>query len=102
VIYAWGARPLDALAPHELAGIRPKEMNRLFRVDTKKYADKLVILQPLSFQNEASQRLHRVLRAVDNNLLISQLPPEQVAGTDECFVSPYQLLDMFKELPHIV
>ncbi|MGN7720628.1 DNA polymerase III subunit alpha [Chitinophaga sp. 22620] len=102
VIYAWGARPLPSLAPHELAGIRPREMNKLFRTDTKKYADKLVILQPLTFQNEESQRLHRVLRAVDNNLLISQLPAEDVAGTDECFMSPYQLLETFKELPHIV
>ncbi len=67
-------------------GIRPRELNKLFRTDTRRYADKLVILQPLSFQNDESWRLHRVLRAVDNNLLISQLPPEEVAGTDECFI----------------
>ncbi|WP_109694094.1 DNA polymerase III subunit alpha [Chitinophaga deserti] len=102
VIYACGARPLHSLAENELIGIRPRELNRLFRTDTRRYADKLVVLQPISFQNEESQRLHRVLRAVDNNLLISQLPPEEVAGIDECFIPPFQLLELFKEQPHIV
>ncbi|WP_126245141.1 DNA polymerase III subunit alpha [Chitinophaga rhizosphaerae] len=102
VIYAWGSFPIASLAEYELMGVRPRELNRLFRTDTRQLADKLVILQPFSFQNEESQRLHRVLRAVDNNLLISQLPPEEVAGTDECFIPPFQLLEHFKEFPHIV
>lgn len=102
VIYAWGTRPLQTLATHELMGVRPREVNRLFRVNTKQYADKLVILQPLTFPDAGHHQLHRVLRAVDNNLLISQLPPEETAGMDECFVSPFQLLEHFKEHPHIV
>lgn len=102
VIYAWGARKPGSLAPYELTGIRPAEINKLFRFDTKKYADKLVVLQPLTFQGKEEHALHTVLRAIDNNVLISQLPPEEVAGTDECFIPPLQLLEHFKELPHIV
>lgn len=102
VIYAWGSRPLQNLAEHELVGVRPREVNKLFRFDSKKWAHKLVVLQPLTFQDKEAQQLHRVLRAVDNNLLISQLPAEEVAGVDECFISPYQLLEHFKELPDIV
>lgn len=102
VIYPWGVRDPETLAPHELTGIRPREINKLFRTDTKRYADKLVILQPLTFQDADQHQLHRVLRAIDNNLLISQLPPEETAGTDECFITPYQLLEHFKAHPHIV
>ncbi|GEP94147.1 DNA polymerase III subunit alpha [Chitinophaga cymbidii] len=101
-VYAWGARPVETLAPHELAGVRPREVNKLFRTDTKRYANKLVILQPLSFLDAGQHQLHRVLRAVDNNLLISQLPPEETAGPDECFISPARLLEHFSEHPHIV
>ncbi|RPE12686.1 DNA polymerase III subunit alpha [Chitinophaga lutea] len=102
VIYAWGARHPDSLAAHELAGIRPREISKLFRVDTKKYARKLVILQPLTFSDREGHELHTVLRAVDNNMLISQLPVSETAGIDEGFIPPLQLLEHFKELPHIV
>ncbi|WP_343701320.1 DNA polymerase III subunit alpha [Chitinophaga sp.] len=102
VIYGWGARTPDSLEAHELAGIRPREINKLFRFDTQKYAHKLVILQPLTFQNAEKHELHTVLRAIDNNLLISQLPAGEAAGADECFMPPWQLLEHFKELPHIV
>ncbi len=102
VIYAWGSRPLAALAQHELMGVRPREINKLFRLDTKHWAHKLVILQPLSFQDAENQALHRVLRAVDNNVLISQLPEHEVAGVDECFIPPHALLECFREHPHIV
>lgn len=102
VIYAWGARKPDSLAAHELTGVRPREISKLFRFDTKKYADKLVILQPLTFQGQEEYELHTVLRAIDNNMLISQLPATAVAGVDESFIPPLQLLEYFKELPHIV
>lgn len=102
VIYAWGTRPLDKLEPHELVGVRPREINKLFRLNTKQYADKLVVLQPVTFQDAQHHELHRVLRAVDKNLLISQLKPEEVATVDECFVTPWQLLQCFEDHPHIV
>ncbi|MGX5817813.1 DNA polymerase III subunit alpha [Chitinophaga lutea] len=102
VIYPWGSRDLDTLAPGELVGIRPRDINKLFRTDTTKHATKLVILQSLSFRNELEHELHTVLRAVDNNLLITQLPAHEVAGKDECFIPPHALLEHFRELPHIV
>ncbi|SFD10757.1 DNA polymerase III, alpha subunit [Chitinophaga sp. CF118] len=102
VIYAWGCIPLSELAPNELTGIRPREINKLFRVDTLTHKDKLVILQPVTFQSEEHYQLHRVLRAVDQNILISQLSPHTTAQPDECLIEPGVLFDRFEQYPHII
>jgi DNA-directed DNA polymerase III PolC len=101
-IYTWGSVPLDELQPHELCGIRPREINKLFRVDTLKYADKLVVLQPVTFQDEDYYQLHKVLRAVDQNILISQLEAHTTATPDERFITPDVLFDCFEQYPHII
>lgn len=102
VIYAWGACAPDQLAAHELIGIRPREVNKLFRVDTLKYKNKLVILHPVTFQDAEYYELHRVLRAVDQNILISQLPSATTALPDECWLLPADLLEHYERYPHIV
>ena len=101
-IYAWGTVPLAALESHELTGIRPREINKLFRVDTQRYKDKLVILQPLTFQSDEHYQLHRVLRAIDQNILISQLSADTTAQPDEHLISPADLFDRFEQYPHII
>ncbi|MCW3467690.1 DNA polymerase III subunit alpha [Chitinophaga nivalis] len=102
VIYAWGNRSPAALAPHELLGIRPREVNQLFRTDTAAIRDKLVIMQPVTFQDDTHYELHRLLRAIDQNILISQLEPATTAHPDEQFRTPAQLLSAFEAHPHIV
>jgi DNA polymerase-3 subunit alpha len=101
-IYAWGTVPLTDLYEHELVGIRRREINKLFRVDTLVYQDKLVILQPVTFQDASHYELHRVLRAVDQNILISQLQAHTTAQADEQFLSPADLFDSFEQYPHII
>jgi DNA-directed DNA polymerase III PolC len=102
VIYAWGCIPLPELASHELTGIRPREINKLFRVDTLAYKDKLVILQPITFQDEKYYQLHRVLRAIDQNILITQLSDHTTAKPDECLTTPGELFDKYEQYPDII
>lgn len=101
-VYPWGTIPLDELYDHELTGIRRKEINKLFRVDTLACRDKLVILHPVTFQDTDHYELHRVLRAVDQNILISQLQPHTTAHPDELFIAPPELFDAFEQYPHII
>ncbi|UPK69209.1 DNA polymerase III subunit alpha [Chitinophaga filiformis] len=101
-IYAWGTLPLHDLHAHELLGIRRREINKLFRVDTMSYQHKLVILQPVTFQDTDHYELHRVLRAIDQNILISQLLPHTTAQADEQFLPPAILFESFEQYPHII
>src|SRR5690606_22216695 len=72
------------LRDYEYIGIRPSERSKAVRLQ-KSLLDRCVILAPVSFREE-DYVFHKQLRAIDNNLLISQLEPQQVASPDEVFI----------------
>lgn len=102
VIYTWNTFPPDILAPHELLGIRPRDINKLFRVDMVAIKEKLVIMHPVTFQDDQHYELHCVLRAIDQNILISQLQPHTTGSPDEKFIHPARMVAHMEAYPHIV
>ncbi|MEO6489839.1 MAG: PHP domain-containing protein, partial [Ferruginibacter sp.] len=95
-------KPLDTLSPNERIGVLPWEVNKLFAFDLKKYADKFVIRHPVTVQDKERHNLHRLLRCIQKNILLSKLPPEVQALESETFISPGELLEKFKHYPFIV
>jgi DNA-directed DNA polymerase III PolC len=102
VIYPMGAKPSPGLLSNEFIGVMPSEVNKLHGWDMQKYGGKLIIRQPVTFQNKSYYNVHRLLRAIDKNLLLSKLPPQSVCGTNEYFVSPSAILEAFRQYPFIV
>src|SRR6185312_720395 len=102
VIYPLGARPPEALGDHERIGVLPWEVNRLFRADVAGTAAKWVVRQPVSFRDRVCYNLHRLLRAVDGNTLLSRLQPEDLAAPGECFVPLPDIVSTFQRYPSIV
>lgn len=102
VVYALGSRAPETLATHELIGVKPWQRNKLFRTDTLALRDKLVILQPVTFQDEPHYELHRLLRAIDQNILITQLEAHMTGHPQEQFQTPASLVEHFADYPHIV
>lgn len=102
IIYPLNTKPLNALAPNERIGILPWEVTKLISVDWKTNKEKFVVRQPVTFQNKTYFNLHRLLRAIDKNCLLSKLPVEEQASEKETFVSPAFIIQAFKEYPFIV
>ncbi len=102
VIYPLPAKSFPDLASNEMIGISPWELNKLVTLDYKRYQDKLVVRQPVTFQNKIYFNLHRLLRAISKNCLLSKLPVESQACEKETFVSPSELLKSFEQYPFIV
>ena len=102
IIYPLNSRPFDALLPNERIGILATELNKLYSTNWKDYKEKFVIRQPVTFQNKTYFNLHRLLRAIDKNCLLSKLHKETEASESETFVSPDRLLKAFKDYPFIV
>ena len=102
VIYPLHSKSLPELLPNERIGIQPWELNQLVTLDWKGFKDKLVVRQPVTFQNKTYFNLHRLLRAIDKNCLLSKLPVEAQADEREVFVAPTELLQTFREYPFIV
>jgi DNA-directed DNA polymerase III PolC len=102
VIYPLNGKPSGKLSPNERIGILPWELNKLFNTDWKNHQDKFVIRQPVTFQNKSYFNLHRLLRSVDKNILLSKLTVEEQADERETFASPDKILQAFRQYPFIV
>ena len=102
IIFPFGQKQPDQLALNELLGIMPAEVNKLYGFPVAKYANKLVIRHPVTFKNKTYYNLHRLLRAIDQNTLLSKLDPIHTAPPYETWVKPGYLLEAFQQYPGIV
>lgn len=102
VIYPLHGKEVESLFVNERIGVQPHELNKLFGIDLKSTADKWVIRQPVTFQDKRRFNVHRLLRAIDNNVLLSKLPVEEQCGPDEYFMPPNKLLEAFRQYPFMV
>jgi error-prone DNA polymerase len=93
---------LDELYENEFIGIQPHEINRLKFHDFRHRLDKLVILAPVTFRNKRDFNAHRLLRAIDNNTLLSKLPKSEEANEAEKLISPDELRSLYSEFPELI
>lgn len=101
VIYPLQNRP-NQLLDHEFIGIREEELNYLVRSEYQNLISKMVILQPVTFKTQKEYNLHRILRAIDKNTLISKLTPNDYCGAEEKLKSPSEILQPFRSYPLII
>ncbi|HLN54812.1 MAG TPA: DNA polymerase III subunit alpha [Bacteroidales bacterium] len=85
IIYALGNIPSRKLYDNERIGIRPSELSRLVSMSSSA-KKQMVILHPVTFAEKDEIFIHKSLRAVDNNILLSHLKPSQCAAEDEFFL----------------
>ena len=103
IIYPLGStKPSSILGVNEYIGVRPSEVNKLYGAKYQHLKNRLVVLQPVSFQSKKHYNLHRLLRAIDTNVLLSKLDPAELAYDDEVFLSPARVFEIFKGYPCVV
>jgi DNA polymerase III alpha subunit len=102
VIYPLGGKEPLQLFPNEKIGVLPSEVNKLFGIDVNALSDKWIIRQPVTFQNKTYFNVHRLLRAIDKNVLLSKLSKTDECSPDEYFVPTEQLLEAFHQYPFMV
>ena len=85
IIYSLKKIPYRRLLDNERIGIRTNEMNQLITLPRSIDRNMMVLLQPVTFADSDDIFIHKSLRAVDNNILLSHLKPWQCAMADEFF-----------------
>ncbi|MEM1223934.1 MAG: DNA polymerase III subunit alpha, partial [Verrucomicrobiota bacterium] len=100
VIYPSSNIP-DSLRPDEYIGIRPAEL-RQYNNPLVRQITKLVCLHPVTYRNTEEYELHRLLRCIDHNILLSYLKHEQQAGVHEGMFPKEKIETYFKDYPEIV
>ncbi len=99
VIYSFANAP-SVLKSNEYIGIRPEEVGKLFGY--KGDFEKLMILQPVTFRTKKEYQLHKILRAIDNNILLSKLEAKDIATATEVMVSEQRLVAVYQEYPKLI
>ncbi len=102
VVYPFGKCRKQDLKENEFVGIRPSQVHKLYSSDFRHDVSRVVVWQPVTFETPQGYELHKNLRAVDHNTLITKLESGQMAQPDEYFQSPDLFRQYFEGYPQIV
>ena len=95
VIYPFKRNQNYTLRENEYVGISPTDLDyiRIKKVEISK----AVILQTVSFRNKKDFNAHRLLRAIDKNLLLSKLPESEQANPENKMMHVDELLKLYED-----
>lgn len=102
IVYEREVKPLEMFRPNELLGIRPVDANKLVFSNWRRYPERLVVWQPITFLDVEGLRLHKLLRAMDANTLVTKLEGVPQAQADEFFRAETELLAPFQNQPKVL
>jgi len=89
------------LKENEFIGVKPSQIHKLISLKKDKLS-KMVIQQPVTYYNNNTWYLHKNLRAIDHNILLSQLTKEMHADKDEYFHDEKLIVNIFEQYPQII
>lgn len=101
VIYPINNTP-ETLNENEFIGLREEELNLMIRPEFKSRVDKMVVLHPVTFSTKKEYNLHRVLRAIENNTLLSKLSEKDICSKSENLKSETSIIKSFERYPEII
>ena len=101
VIYPYQNTVME-LHENEFMGVKPSDLNQLKFSEWRLHQEKLAVLKTVSFQNKKGFNTHRLLRAIDNNVLLSKLPKSEQGEVSDVMISEKALKDIFEEYPQII
>ncbi len=90
------------LCENEFIGVRPADLNQLKFSKWHAHQEKLVVLKTVSFLDKKAYNAHRLLRAIDNNTLLSKLPVTEQGEASDVMIPEMLLEEVFKACPQIL
>ena len=102
IIYPFEKAPQRKLKAHEFVGVHPSQLIKLKFSSWRNQTQKLVIFHTNSFRNKRDFNSHRLLRAIQQNVLLSKLSPDEQASLKDTYTHPEELKKAFIEFPEIV
>jgi error-prone DNA polymerase len=104
-----GYGPSESIHPTEaevnenvFAGIQPADLTRLLTSPLRHHPEKLLALYPITFATKSDFELHRYLRAIDHNIVLSHLQPHQAASLQEVFPDQETAIRLYECFPQLL
>lgn len=107
IIYPFDKIPARQLQDYEFIGVRPDEINKV-RFTRKEFdRSKLIACPTFTFhpeekRNAEEYEMHRVLRAIDMNTIVSKLEDEDSGRESDVFLTKRQLLEAYEGLSQCI
>jgi error-prone DNA polymerase len=86
---------------NDCIGVTLRDLYRIKQAHRGLLAEKMVLLQPVTFRSWDDFFTHQVLRAIDNNVAVSQLQRGHFADPGHCFRDPDSLKRAFSAFPQL-
>ncbi len=110
VVYPFSAfaeRPGHSLRTNEYMAVHPRDLIRFSRSPfaAAKYKHKVVMGQRFTFAGSEAKlqhNMHRLLRAIDNNCLLSKLPKTEEADPGDVWMHRNELMALYNDFPQMI
>ncbi|MEM9527484.1 MAG: PHP domain-containing protein, partial [Bacteroidota bacterium] len=102
IIYPCLHKPIEDFRDNEFLGIRPEHAGRLWGKRVLDFRDRLVAWSPATFLSAEDHQAHCILRAIDQNRLITALGPKDVAPPNDYLVSPQEMRRRYASYPFLL
>lgn len=87
---------------HEFIGVSVEELRKLKFSKLKNYTRKIVVQQQVTVRTKRDFNAHRLLRAIDNNTLLSKLDTSEECKISDTMLPLEDLILAFQDVPHIL
>jgi DNA-directed DNA polymerase III PolC len=101
IIYPFSTLFTD-LKTWEYIGVSTKDVSQLYHSKYLSLKEKMVILHTINHQNEQEYALHHILRAIDQNTILSKLQDKDCTTIDQVFIQENELIASFANYPEII
>jgi DNA-directed DNA polymerase III PolC len=102
VVYPFQSELPRKLKENEFAGLKPGDTRKLISSRFRYNQSQLIAFQPVTFCEDTDYLLHKHLRAIDNNTLLSKLTPSQLASPSEKLLPPDLLCIAYEDYPQVI
>ncbi|MEP2023419.1 MAG: DNA polymerase III subunit alpha [Reichenbachiella sp.] len=102
IIYPFTASLSLPLQENEYIGIDPSEVLKVAFSKWKNHQHKLLALPTVSFRHKQDFNIHRLLRAIDNNTLLSKLPKSEEGSPTDLMLSRNEIVSIYKDLSLLI
>src|SRR5690606_37803211 len=93
---------MESFAPNWYIGISVADLNKLKFSHLREYREKLVPLQPVTFCNQTHLNIHRLLRCIELNIVLSKLPESEQGSIMHRLYPLQELYSLFVGFEHIL
>lgn len=100
IIYPFDNVP-DELQEHEFIGITAEQLSRLYNPAWKDRINKMVVLQSVTYGTKEEFNLHKILRAIDLNIIGTKLTEANHCKISEVMLPVDNLIAKFSDYPII-